>query len=160
MVIDLEHAYARYGPMVLRRCNRLLKDEGRAMDAMHDVFVQLLRRREEMDPVNLGSLLMRMATNVCLNQLRTRHRRPEDAGDETLLQIAGAGDGGEGLAAARLLLGKIFAREQPSTGEIAVMHLVDGLTLEEVGREVGLSVSGVRKRLRTLRAHVAALEGI
>ncbi len=160
MAIDLEEVYARFGPMVLRRCSRLLKDEGRALDAMHDVFVQLLRRREEMDPVNLGSLLMRMATNVCLNQLRARRRRPEDAGDEALLEIAGAGDGGEGLAAARLLLGKVFAREQPSTAEIAVMHLVDGMTLEEAGREVGLSVSGVRKRLRALRAHAAALEGI
>ena len=32
------------------------------------------------------------------------------------------------------------------------------MTLEEVAREVGLSVSGVRKRLRTLKANVAALE--
>jgi RNA polymerase sigma-70 factor (ECF subfamily) len=38
------------------------------------------------------------------------------------------------------------------------LHLLDGLTLEEVAQEVGLSVSGVRKRLRTLRAHVEALE--
>jgi RNA polymerase sigma-70 factor (ECF subfamily) len=41
---------------------------------------------------------------------------------------------------------------------MAVLHLVDGLTLEEVAAEMGLSVSGVRKRLRTLKAHVAELE--
>lgn len=160
MAIELEDVYVRYGPMVLRRCRRLLKDEGRALDAMHDVFLQLLRRGEEIDARRLAPLLMRIATNVCLNHLRTWRRRPEDFGDEALLQIADAGDGGLGLAAARLMLGKIFALEQPSTGEIAVMHLVDGMTLEEVGREVGLSVSGVRKRLRTLRARVAALEEV
>lgn len=160
MAIDLEDAYARYGPMVLRRCRRLLKDEGRALDAMHDVFVQLLRRRQEIETPRLAPLLMRIATNVCLNHLRTWRRRPEDPGDETLLQIAGATEGGEGLATARVLLAKIFAREQASTRDIAVMHLVDGMTLEEIGREVGLSVSGIRKRLRTLRARVAALEGV
>jgi RNA polymerase sigma-70 factor, ECF subfamily len=31
---------------------------------------------------------------------------------------------------------------------------VDGMTLAEVAEEVGLSVSGVRKRLRGLRAHL------
>jgi RNA polymerase sigma-70 factor (ECF subfamily) len=32
-----------------------------------------------------------------------------------------------------------------------VLHYLDGLTLEQVAREVGLSISGVRKRLRGLR---------
>jgi RNA polymerase sigma-70 factor (ECF subfamily) len=39
-----------------------------------------------------------------------------------------------------------------------VLHYVDGLTLEQVAREVGLSVSGVRKRLRGLRRTLAAME--
>ena len=58
------------------------------------------------------------------------------------------------------MLAQIFSREQPSTKTIAVLHLLDGLTLEEVAAEVGLSVSGVRKRLRTLRQHVVELEGV
>ena len=41
---------------------------------------------------------------------------------------------------------------------MAVMHYVDGMTLEEVARNVGLSVSGVRKRLRQLRERTRALE--
>jgi RNA polymerase sigma-70 factor (ECF subfamily) len=40
---------------------------------------------------------------------------------------------------------------------MAVMHYVDGLTLQEVSMAVGLSVSGVRKRLRTLKEKVALL---
>ena len=53
---------------------------------------------------------------------------------------------------------RIFRREKPSTRVMAVLHYVDGMTLEEVAREVGLSVSGVRKRLRTLKARVKSLE--
>jgi RNA polymerase sigma-70 factor (ECF subfamily) len=35
---------------------------------------------------------------------------------------------------------------------------VDGLTLEQTAREVGLSVSGVRKRLRGLRQTLQQME--
>jgi RNA polymerase sigma-70 factor (ECF subfamily) len=56
------------------------------------------------------------------------------------------------------LLASIFAKEKPSTRVIAVMHFVDGLTYEETAAEVGLSVSGVRKRLRGLKARARALE--
>jgi len=35
---------------------------------------------------------------------------------------------------------------------------VDGWTLEEVATHMNLSVSGVRKRLRVLKAHVAELQ--
>ena len=54
---------------------------------------------------------------------------------------------------------RIFGRESASTLEIAVMHYVDRMTLDEVAREVGLSVSGVRKRLRALRARLPLEEG-
>ena len=35
--INIEEYYTRYGPMVLRRCRQLLRDEDRALDAMQDV---------------------------------------------------------------------------------------------------------------------------
>ena len=34
---------------------------------------------------------------------------------------------------------------------IATLRYIDGLTLGEVAQEVGMSLSGVRKRLRSLR---------
>ena len=42
MGLDVESLYRRYGPQVLRRCRFLLRDEAQAVDAMHDVFVELL----------------------------------------------------------------------------------------------------------------------
>jgi RNA polymerase sigma-70 factor (ECF subfamily) len=55
------------------------------------------------------------------------------------------------------VLEALFAREQVSTRTMATLHYVDGLTLEETASEMGMSVSGVRKRLRTLRAHLQGL---
>jgi RNA polymerase sigma-70 factor (ECF subfamily) len=167
MAIDVEAYYRAHGPMVLRRCRRLLRDEGKALDAMHDVFVELLKRETRLDDSAPAALLMRVATNVCLNRLRTERRHPEDRDDALLLQLAAQGHGDqpdgaggpESRLSARALLGRLFAREQASTLTIAVLHYIDHLTLEEVATEVGLSVSGVRKRLRTLRGRVPALEG-
>ena len=42
MSLDVATCYAQHGPMVLRRCRRLLGDEARAVDAMQDTFVRLL----------------------------------------------------------------------------------------------------------------------
>jgi RNA polymerase sigma-70 factor (ECF subfamily) len=157
MPIDVEHAYRRHGPMVRRQCQRLLGDPEAARDAMHDTFVRLVRRKDDLDDHALGGLLYRIATNVCLNRIRTRHRRPEDPHDELIARIAAADDPAErGLA--RSLLDRLFAREPESTRTIAVLHLLDGMTLEEVAAEVGLSVSGVRFRLRGLRAQLSDLE--
>ena len=41
MALDIQALYQSHGPMVLRRCRRLLSDEASARDAMHDVFVEL-----------------------------------------------------------------------------------------------------------------------
>jgi RNA polymerase sigma-70 factor (ECF subfamily) len=150
--------------MVLRRCRKLLRHDAQAQDAMQDVFVALLRHQDRLQDEAPAALLLRVATNVCLNRLRTSRRRPEDADDQRLLQIAGgAGEQSEGRTLARDLLAKLFRADDPlaaSTQTIAVMHLVDGLTLEEVAREAGLSVSGVRKRLRSARARLSQLEGV
>src|SRR5215471_4676107 len=123
-MIDLETAYRQHGPMVLRRCRRLLRDEALALDALHDVFVELLRRNDRLEAEAPSALLMRVATNVCLNRLRTSRRHPEDRDDELLQLIAAAVPDGEARSAARQLVDRIFGREPESTFTIAVMLYV------------------------------------
>ena len=159
MAIDVEDAYRRYGPMVLRRCRHMLKDEQQATDAMQDVFVQLLRNKDRLEDRGMSSLLYRIATNVCLNKIRSRRRRPEDAASELLVRIADA-SGDEAQVEARSMLDRVLGREPVSTTTIAVLHLHDGMTLQEVADAVGLSVSGVRKRLRKLKASLRELEAM
>lgn len=157
MAIDVEALYRKYGPMVLRRCRQLLGDEEKALDAMQETFVRLLRSRERLEATGPSSLLYRTATNVCLNLLRGERRRPQTH-DEQLLEAVAGLDDHEERTAARALLERLFGGERESTRTMAVLHYVDGLTLEETAAQVGLSVSGVRKRLRALRAKGLALE--
>lgn len=157
MAVDVDGWYRQHGPMVLRRCRRLLHSEERAVDAMHDTFVNLIRAEGRIEGERPASLLLRMATNVCLNRLRSDARGPLTPGDEVLHAIADAEEPGA-RSLARFTLGGLLGKEPESTRVMAVLHLVDGLTLEEVGREVGLSAAAVRKRLRGLRARVAVLQ--
>jgi len=155
--MDVEALYQRYGPMVMRRCRQLLRDEDQAMDASQDVFVQLLKNRKRLKADYPSSLLYRMATNLCLNRIRDQRRRGETRDEEVLLRIADWDDL-EGRLEARSVLERLFGQQRESTRTMAVLHYVDGMTLEEVAGEVGLSVSGVRKRLRGLRESLRELE--
>ncbi|HEX5058070.1 MAG TPA: sigma-70 family RNA polymerase sigma factor [Kofleriaceae bacterium] len=157
MPVDSQSYYTTYGPMVLRRCRKLLGDEHAARDAMHDVFIQVLSRSEELVDQAPSSLLFRIATNVCLNRIRSRKRRPEDGDPDLLAEIATQTDPAA-RTAARSALDALFRQEPDDTALIAVLHLHDNMTLEEVAAEVGMSVSGVRKRLAKLRTKLHSLE--
>jgi RNA polymerase sigma-70 factor (ECF subfamily) len=115
--------------------------------------MQILRRPELLQAEFASSLLYKIATNTCLNRLRGRARRAETRDEAVLLNIASEEDVAERSAAGRML-DRIFGRHPESTRVMAVLHFVDGLTLEEVAQETSLSVSGVRKRLRALKQAV------
>lgn len=150
MPLNVDDLYRRYGGMVFRRCRQLLGNEQEAEDAMQETFVNIIRSRDSLDQEFPSSLLYRIATNVSLNRIRTRRRHPEDRNEQFLAGIAGT-DETEGRLAADSFLGRLFRGEAESTRVMAVLHFVDGLTLEEVAAECGLSVSGVRKRLRKIK---------
>ncbi len=155
---DIERLYRRYGPMVLRRCQSLVRDEQAAFDLMQEVFVKVLEQRKRLDLEHPSSLFWQIATRLSLNWLRD-HRR-EQPGEEGLLErIAHEGDLEQAVLAGGVL-DKLFGREQADTRSLAVMFWIDGFTLEEVARESGLSVSGVRKRLRLLRERLHLLEEV
>lgn len=145
--------------MVLRRCRRLLGDEELAADAMQDVFVAVLRRASALDEQHPSSLLYRTATNVCLNRIRTSRRKPAVPDGDAILEIALLPDALERSLGSRVLAALRGSQPESSLVMAALLYL-DGLTLEEVAAETGMSVSGVRKRMRQLRAHLRHREGL
>lgn len=152
--LNVEALYRRFGPMVHRRCRRLLRDDAEAADVTQEVFVRILRHRERLTDAHPSSLLYRVATNLCLNRLRDRRREAGTPVDLLLHRIASLDQ-----LDAPVLLDRLFRRQPESTRTMAVLHHVDGLTLEEVAAECGMSVSGVRRRLRLLREALRRMEG-
>ena len=149
--------YEAYAPMVYRRCVFLLKDDAEAKDMVQNVFMRVFEHMDSLDLSQPSSLLWNTATRLCLNRIRDKKRRGLDCDSSELLLTIACAEEDDGIEA-RGLLAKIFSKEQESTRTIATLHYVDGMTLEETAETVGLSVSGVRKRLRTLQAKIKNLE--
>lgn len=152
-LIEIENLYTRFGAMVLRRCHFLLRNEADGYDAMQDVFMAVLQKQRELDMTAPSALLYRMATNVCLNRIRDRRaqgRHFENNPESELLERIASHENVEAATISERLLATIWGKQSESSRVIAVMHYVDGMTLEEVAAASQMSVSGVRKRLRKL----------
>ena len=134
----------------MRRCRYLLRNEDEALDALQDVFLQVLRKQAQMHSRAPSSLLYTIATNVCLNKIRGSKRKPATSSEEQLFEIA-SNDDFEKRFIASSMIDSLFSTEKESTRTIAVLHYIDKFTLEETAEMVGMSVSGIRKRLRNLR---------
>lgn len=141
----IENYYIEFGPMILRRCRSILKDEALAYDAMHDIFVKLLSKPIIIE--HSPSYLYRMATNHSLNILKRNSRlsyfyeSPESIDSFDL----------EEKIISSIQLEDIFRKVPESTRIIAELRYVSKFTLDEISEAVGMSISGVRKRLRKLK---------
>ena len=155
---DIEAFYVRYGPMVLRRCRRLLGDEQAAYDAAQEVFLKVVTRRGRLTGDYPSALLFRIATNICLNRLREDRRRGlrQHASLPPELFLAPAP---EAAVSAGSVLDHLFENESDDARQIAVMYFVDGMTLKEIAAALELSTSGVHKRLDRLRRKIRSKGG-
>jgi len=152
MAIDIAAWYEKYGPMVIRRCRRILGNSDDVMDAVHDVFVNLLRAQPRLHGQYPSSLLYTMATNICLNRIRRNKR-------ESLMDITVEGeslsfstDEGFDQVEAEMILEAILKDESEMNRAICFMYHADGMTLKEIGEAVGLSTAGVHKRLEVFKS--------
>ena len=111
MDINIDELYRRYGPMVLRRCRFLLKNEERALDAMQETFIKLIRYQDKLHGTYPSSLLYRIATNICLNFIRDESKKAT-VGDDAILQTIASYDDIEGKVVANSILDRIFSNEK------------------------------------------------
>ncbi len=139
--------YREYGPVVYRRCVRLLGDREAARDATQEVFLRLLAARDELgDGDHALRWIYRVATHHCLNLRRDRTRRLRVVGGSTddALDVAG----GSGAAfPERRLAQQVLGRFDPTTQAIAVGALVDGMEREEIAGALGISRRTVHRKL-------------
>jgi len=116
-------------------------------------FTELARFRGQHD-ASLGSWLMRIAANACLDQIRSKKRKPEDlncdlsANDtETLLDIAASREqNAEDKLAIRDLSSKLLSRLPEDDRAILQMLYVDEMSIAEIATLLGWSSSKVKIR--------------
>lgn len=143
--------------MVLRRCRFLLNDEDMALDAMQDVFLKIMENNYRIKDM-CSSLFYVTATRICLNMIRARKIRTGSDFDAIAEMMVDEFSEIEAeKIEARDVLEKLFSSRDSKDSLIATLHFVDGLTLEETAEQIGMSVSGVRKRISELKKFSASM---
>ena len=140
---EISQLYRRLGPLIYRRCLKLLRDPDNARDATQEVFVRALRHAETLKADReCLPWLYRVATNYCLNWIRDR-KPTDDRQPEEILQEGS----GERRLAARQQVISLLDKFDERTRQAAVYSLLDGMTQEEIALVMGLSRKTVGKKL-------------
>lgn len=145
-----------------RRCMKIMQDHHSALDAMQDVFTQLLLKKKSITNDGMASLLYQMATNTSLNMLRHRKVRADfqenqikDSDENHVLT-----NSLEELTINLNLIGSIVKEFPARSCEVAIYHYVDGYTLDEVADLMKISKSTVRRALKDLKESLSHWEKI
>lgn len=160
--------FARHEPAVRDRLRAMVRDEPAVEDLLQEAFLRLWTKADQVrDPKALKNWLLRTATNLALNHLRTRRRQRS----QPLEPEAGAEDedreeqlpdwmvdGAAPLPDERLeqtetlahLKGLMDALPAPQREVIRLVHEME-LNIEETARRLGVAPGTVKSRLHYAR---------
>jgi RNA polymerase sigma-70 factor (ECF subfamily) len=143
-------AFRCYAPAVYARCVQLLRDRDAARDVTQEAFVRCVRERASLRPGReLLAWLYRVATNLCLNQLRDGRVRAAGPLDEVEATTDPPGPN-------RQLVARALAGLDERTQAIAIYVIVDGMTHAEAAEVAGVTDRTIRNCLARFRAHARA----
>ena len=151
---DPQAAYRAYGPALVRKAERVLRNREDAVDVVHGLFADLIPRWTK--DVDLP-YLYRAVTNRCLNMVRDRNTRARLLEREGTVaapvgrvkledQVVGVG-----------LIAALAEKLDESHMEVLVARFVDDMTQEEIADHLKLSRKTIGKRLDRIRNEVIAL---
>jgi RNA polymerase sigma-70 factor, ECF subfamily len=152
-------------------CLRHLHDPDAADDAVQETFLRLLRIAERVeDGFNVSAWVHRVATNICLEELRQRRRVHLMAGNEpAILGIrthtrADQPEAAHEMAEARRALVRVAFSLPDQQRACFLLREVEGLSYSDIATRLGIGASAVESLLfrarQRFKAEYLRLEGI
>lgn len=143
----------RFGGLVWSLARRHTRSAADAEDAVQEIFLDLWRSAPRFDPERSTEVafVAMVARRRLIDLARRRARREEELVDATVSRMPVV----EQAAAVDQALGKLDPRER----SILVLTTFDGLTQEEIARELGLPLGTVKTIARRGLMRMRALLG-
>jgi len=138
----------------LRKAVRFLGNYEDAQEVMQDVAVRLSEgRMRPMDVRNPQALLNTMVRNRCIDMYRRQLRRAEQPLDTELRQWAADQTTEDSVQAIeyRELMGKLLEGYPQALRQAFCMHTLEGYTVPEIAKQLGVSPKALAQRLRRMR---------
>ncbi|HEX2040181.1 MAG TPA: sigma-70 family RNA polymerase sigma factor [Acidimicrobiales bacterium] len=154
-VPDWEEVARRYGRFLYTVAYRLTGNDDDAEDVVQEVLLRVRRGLETYRPGSMEGWLSRITTNVFLDEVRRRRRRPVDPlprDAEAVLPGAPAPD--DALAAEVLPedVQQALVRLPEEFRAAVVLCDVAGLSYQEIGDALDVPIGTVRSRIHRGRA--------
>jgi RNA polymerase sigma-70 factor, ECF subfamily len=137
---ELDQAFRAHHRLVFRTAYRITGNAGDAEDVLQTVFLRMLRRGRNADPLeNAESYLRRAAINAALDVIRARQ------GDQTV-PLPEESSGLMPAAAAkadvsdlRQALSRAMAKLKPRAAEVFALRFIEGLSNRQIAQALGIS---------------------
>ena len=136
--------YLRYGPALLRQCERILGNRSDAEDVVQTLFEELLTRNRQSETL---PYLYRACTNRCLNLMRNARRRAELLQNAMPSMEPPPQISLENRTVGISLLSKLVQRLDKKSAEILVYRYLDDMGQAEIASLTGLTRQTVSKHL-------------
>lgn len=129
---------------------RVLGDEERALEATQETFVRAFRYRDTFDPAkgSVRAWLFAIAANRIREARKSALRAHAPLGDEAAAVAASSEEGLEAFArgALREEVARALEELPDDLKEVLTLRYVSDLSMEEVARVLGLSLSAAKMR--------------
>jgi RNA polymerase sigma factor (sigma-70 family) len=173
---DIGFLYMEYYTLVYNRCLDILHNAEGAKDAAHDVFANLqeLKSKDKLKIQYPKAYLSETALNMSINlKKKAARRRNSELFDmatggsltrnrnmeEQKVWEIGIIESGYEQIEAEIIVKAIIDEQDETLRKIYFYKFHDDMTLEQIGKLVGLRKSAVHKRIKKLEAQVRAQWG-
>jgi RNA polymerase sigma factor (sigma-70 family) len=142
-----EQLYDRYSDKVYRKCLSFVKDDAKAEDFTHDIFMKLvLNLSSYKETAKFSTWLYSITYNYCIDQTRVSKKYSEVGLDENY-DLADDDDDAEIAELEAQQLNKAMQQILPEEKSILMMKYQDDLSIKEISDTLDISESAVKMRL-------------
>ncbi|MEO1171954.1 MAG: RNA polymerase sigma factor [Myxococcota bacterium] len=148
--------YRTHGPMVYRRALKILRDPAEAEEALQEVFVRVLRRKDSFRAKSqVTTWLYSITTHYCLNRIRNSKRRRQLYDERVAPALS---ETHRPDTDTRLWARDALAVADPKQAEAAVYVHMDGMSHREAAEVMGVSKRTIGNLLERFAAAVSERE--
>ncbi|MGN0297815.1 MAG: RNA polymerase sigma factor [Lachnospiraceae bacterium] len=155
-----EQLLHQYEKLVYTICLRTTKNEFDAQDLTQDTFLSVYRNLEQFDGTYERAWICRIATNKCLDYLKSAKRTEEPLEDTMLETAMDTRDGPEQQyleKEAREQVLRLCRALSPPYDEIAEAHFYEEKSAREIAEETGRNLKTVQTQIYRAKAMIRKL---
>lgn len=142
-----EQIYDRYCDKVYRKCLSFVKDDAKAEDFTHDIFLKLvLNLGSYKETAKFSTWLYSITYNYCIDQTRISKKYSEVGLDENF-DLPDYDDDSEIAELEAQQLNKAMKEILPDEKSILMMKYQDDMSIKEISDSLNISESAVKMRL-------------